>query len=205
VSGTQISNPARVLVKSGESTTAEVTMQVGGGSVWPSATDGEAIDPAEVHLFVETVDTDAKGDKKTVTRRIAVIVAREGQATADGLLAGRHTAEVSALGTCPPSPGVRRGHRTADVVAAGRVASAGLPETTGIVGEDGRGVTVDTVLYVGEDGAEPTRRRTQDAGLLPVRPGSVILKAETADGRRSEQTLDVPDGATVPVEIRVTK
>lgn len=207
VSGTQISNPARVLVKSGESTTAEVTMQVGGG-IRLAVRDGtgKAIDPAEVHLFVETVDTDAKGDKKTVTRRIAVIVAREGQATTDGLLAGRYTAEVSALGYVPtelPAFDVAIGRPTSlPPVVLRRQAYLKL---TGIVGEDGRGVTVDTVLYVGEDGAEPTRRRTQDAGLLPVRPGSVILKAETADGRRSEQTLDVPDGATVPVEIRVTK
>ena len=204
VSGTQISNPARVLVKSGESTAAEVTMQVGGGirMAIRDAT-GKAIDPAEVHLFVVTVGPDGKRDE---SRRIAVIVAREGQATTDGLLAGRYTAEVSALGFVPtevPAFDVAPGRPTSlPPVVLRRQAYLKL---TGIVGEDGRGVTVDTVLYVGEDGAEPTRRRTQDAGLLPVRPGSVILKAETADGRRSEQTLDVPDGATVPVEIRVSK
>ncbi|MFO0933944.1 MAG: carboxypeptidase-like regulatory domain-containing protein [Planctomycetota bacterium] len=207
VSGTQISDPARVEVKSGEATKASVTMQAGGGirlAIRDAA--GKVVDPAEVHLYVETVDKTADGKETTAMRRVAVIVAREGQATTDGLLAGHYTAEVSALGfvaTEVPAFDVAPGRPTLLPPVVLRRQS--YLKLTGIVGEDGRGVTVDTVLYVGEDGAEPTRRRTQDAGLLPVRPGSVILRAETADGRRSEQTLDVPDGATVPVEVRVTK
>lgn len=207
VSGTQISNPVRVEVKSGAATEAEVTMAVGGGLRMPVRdAAGKPVDPAEVHLFVETVDTDPDGKSRTVTRRIAVIVAREGFATTDGLIAGRYTAEVTALGFVPteiPAFDVAAGRPT--TLPAAVLRRQAYLRLTGIVGEDGRGVTADTVLYVGENGAEPTRRRTQDAGLLPVKPGSVILKAETADGRRSEQTLDVPDGATVPVEIRVTK
>lgn len=207
LSGTQISNPAKVTVVGSSKVEAEVTMQAGGGiRLAVRDAGGKAIDPAEVHLFVETVETDPKGVAKTVKRRLAVIVAREGQASTDGLLAGRYTAEVSALGFVPT-------HVDEFDVAPGRPTT--LPpvvlrrqaylQLTGIVGEDGRPVTVDTVLSVGEDGAEPTRRRTMDAGLLPVRPGSVILRAETADGRRSEQTLEVADGATVPVEVRVAK
>ena len=43
------------------------------------------------------------------------------------------------------------------------------------------------------------------SGLLPVTPGSVILKADTNDGRRFERTFEVGDGETVPVEIVLTR
>lgn len=200
VSGTQISTPARVDVRSGEATQAEVTMSVGGGVRIPVRdAAGKPVDPAEVHLYLAT-------KSETAPRRVAVLVAREGMAASDGLLGGTYTAEVTAMGFVPTEV-------EAFEVASGRPTT--LPPVvlrrqaylrlTGVTGEDGRGVTVDTVLYIGENGAEPTRRRTQDAGLLPVKPGQVILRAETADGRRSEQTLDVPDGATVPVEVRVAR
>jgi len=200
VSGTQISTVARVDVRGGEATLADVKMQVGGGIRMPIRdAAGRPVDPAEVHLFVATAG-------EATPRRIAVLVAREGLATTDGLLGGRYTAEVTALGfvaTEVETFDVQTGRPTTlPTVVLRRQAYLRL---TGVTGEDGRAVTADTVIYVGENGAEPTRRRTQDAGLLPVRPGSVILRAETADGRRSEQTLDVPDGATVPVEVRVTR
>ena len=138
--------------------------------------------------------------------RLATLVSREGSIRSDGVLPGRYVAELRSPGHVPA--------RTEPFdVAAG--ATTTLPtvvlrkqaylQVKGLSDEHGRALVVDATLWLAEGGNEYVRKKTLDAGLLPVTPGPVMLKVETVDGRRFEQTFEVADGATVPVEIRVTR
>lgn len=199
VSGTHLSTPAVVEVRRGEGTGASVRMEAGGGvRLEIRDTAGRVVDPAEVHLYLQGSDRERQ--------RAAVLVAREGRAHSDGLLGGVYAAEVTALGFLPetvPSFTIPSGRPVVLPTVVMRRQS--YLQVKDVVAEDGRAVAVDTAVYVGEDGEEPTRRFTKQAGLLPVKPGRVLVRAEATDGRRFEQQIEVPEGTTVPLVIRLAK
>jgi hypothetical protein len=196
MSGTKISTPGVAEIRAGEPAQATVTMAAGGG-LRLSVRDvhGKPLDPATAELMVLAEDG--------AERRAAVLVSREGVVSSGGLLAGRYAADVRVPGYVPvrtPPFDVVAGRETEGPAVVLR--QLAYVQLTGVSDEAGRPITGDVILMVADGGAEPTRRQTRENGRLPVTPGSVILKADTTDGRHFEITLDVGDGATVPVEIR---
>lgn len=201
VAGTTISNVAQIEVLPGQAGRGSVRMTPA-GSLRLSVRDhqGRVIDPVVAELMRV-----GEGEGAAAVR-LATLVSREGSIRSDGVLPGRYVAELRSPGHVPA--------RTEPFdVAAGSTTT--LPtvvlrkqaylQVKGLSDEHGRALVVDATLWLAEGGNEYVRKKTLDAGLLPVTPGPVMLKVETVDGRRFEQTFEVADGATVPVEIRVTR
>lgn len=199
ISGDRVSRAARVDVAAAGATEATLALVEGGG-VRLSVLDasGNAIDPATVELEAIV------GDQ--TLRRAAVLVSRQGVVEGAGLLPGRYRARVRAMEHVAA--------RTEPFdVAEGRVTN--LPSVTlhrqgylrivGVSDAQGRAVTVDVRLSiaVGSGPAEPAR--AADAGLIPVSPGTLTLRAEATDGRSFERTIEVGEGQTVDVEVRLDR
>jgi hypothetical protein len=74
----------------------------------------------------------------------------------------------------------------------------------GVADETGRGPSAVVTLLVGEGGKPPVHRMVGENGLMVVEPGKVEIRATMGD-RSFEQTLDVGEGETVEVRIRLSR
>jgi hypothetical protein len=199
ISGERVSRPARVEVGASAGAEVEVRLVDGGGVRLPVVdAAGSPVDPATVELQAVV------GDQ--VQRRAALLVTRQGVAEGSGILPGRYRAFVRAMervaATTDPFD-VTEGRVT--TLPPIRLHRQGYVRITDVTDADGRAVDVSVQLSIGVGGEAPKPVRLVEAGLHPVMPGPVTIVAEAADGRRFERTLEVPEGETVPVEIRLAR
>jgi hypothetical protein len=200
-STTRVSDIARVEVRAGGPTQAALRMLDG------AQVTVEIRDAAGVPLDPVTVELDLVRGESTL-QGAAMLIGRMGTARGQGLLPGRYVARASAPGfiptTTPPFELAPGGSVALPTIV---LRHQGYLRITGVSGADGRpvGGDVDVHLTLKEGDAEPRPGRTREAGLLPVTPGPVILTAQSSDGQKFEQTFDVPDGGTIPVEIRLAR
>jgi hypothetical protein len=202
VSGTKVSTSVQVDVLPESGAKGVVKMGAGGGmDLAVRDANGAPIDPV-------IADLEFVAEGQASGRRAATLVSREGRITSQGLLPGRYVAELRAptFMSARSEPFVVTGGATATVPAVVLHKQAYV-RIKDISGADGRPLagTVEVALYISEGGKEFERRRTLANGDLPVAPGEVILKAESSDGRRSEQTIHPADGEIVSVEIRLSR
>jgi hypothetical protein len=156
--------------------------------------EGKAVDPATLSL--RPVDDGVGGGE---------YLARQGVIRGNVTLPGRYEAFATASGFLDEKIG------PFDL-------QAGVPHDLGtiqmhrrsflkivsIVDETGRGPSTDVTLLVGEGGKPATRRMVGLNGLVVVEPGQVEIRATMGD-RSFEQTLDVGEGQTVEVRIRLSR
>lgn len=200
VTGTKISDTARIEVSGSNGVKALVRLQEGGGVRVPvRSSDGQAVDPASVELDVIS----AEG---AIQRRAALLVSRAGLASADSLLSGRYRARAKAPGyVSAQSDEFDVGIGSTTTLPAIVLQRQGYLRVTVGTPEDGRPITGDLTMSVAQGGGEFVPVKTLQAGLLPVLPGSVMLKVESSDGRSFRQTVDVAEGQTLPVEIKLAR
>ena len=195
--GTQVSETAAIEVVRGAGVGASVRLTAGGSVRIPvQDASGHGLDPATVEL--EAVRTEGS------LRRAALVLVRQGEAQADGLLGGRYRARARAMGYVPGESDVFevRPDQTTSVPPV-VLRKQAYVQLTGVVGDDGKPVPGDVRLSWKQAGGEFEPVKALQAGLLPLRPGSVTIRAEAADGRRFEKSLELGDGETVSLEIRL--
>lgn len=198
--GKLIAAPVTIDVRAGEATRASFRLEAAGTLAIPVRdARGQPIDPVTVELEAVT----AAGASK----RAGILSGREGVATAEGVAPGRYVAHARALGYVEGASApfdVARGQTTnVETIVLHRQAYLRIASLKDEEGRTPTGVVVR--LAVVEAGSAERPIEAVRTGLLPVTPGSVVLKAEAGDGRRFERTYEVGDGETVPVEIVLTR
>jgi hypothetical protein len=175
---------------------------LGGGGrlrlrVWDAA--GRPVDPATVTL----VSLRAEGEEE---RRLGRFVTRGGRLDAEGVAPGRYRAEVEAPGYLPARTEAFDLREGADWDAGDvELRRMGTLQILEVLDESGRpvGRTVRLSLQEGEGEVRALQLLRQSE--VPVRPGRVTLRAEAEDGGVFEETVDVPDGETVGVTVRLRR
>ncbi len=181
-----------------------VTFELGGGgrvelSVYDAG--GRPLDPAEVEL-VKIAEQEGQED---VT--LGRYVTRKGHLVANGVAPGRYRALVSSGGylqaeTEPFTVVTDRTTMVGDVSLRQR----SWLRIKSVVGPDGRTPTSPVRIEI-QTGGQGEFQPLQHLGGGPVaiEPGTLTLRARTDDGATFEQQIEVEDGQTVPVDIRLVR
>ncbi len=177
-----------------------VTFPLGGGGslelrIWDSS--GRIVDPASVVLLTVGAD-DAPG------RALGHFVTREGRLEAEGLLPGRYRARVSAPGffavDSEPFDVVEGRATNAGNVTLRRPASLVIE---GFEGPDGRTHRGAVFVFLTE-GEQKERPLVNLGGSeVPIRAGTVNIRATAPDGLSYDRTFEVEDGEVLRTTIRL--
>jgi hypothetical protein len=193
--GNRSSIPQEVVIRSGA--VSPVTFVLGGGGMIELEVldaSGRRLDPASATLLR------IQGAQE---QPIAQFVSRAGRVDADGISPGRYRLLVRSEGYIPrttqPFDVDERSRLTLEPVTLPKQAMLKIVRFE--ISPRLRAERAD--LYV-QEGDGPARLVQDHSGRgIPVTPGRVTVRAVGRPSGSFEKVLDVPDGATVPVEIRV--
>ena len=181
--------------------TLDVRFTLGGGGgltlrVWEPG--NREVDPATVSL----VRIEGEGAQ----RRLGRMVTRGGRLDAEGIVPGRYVAEVAAPGylptmTEPFDVAVDRVTDLGDVM----LRRPGTIRIADILDASGRPATMTVHLSLREEDGEARPVNLFARPEVQVKPGLVTVRAEAEDGSVFEETVEIVDGAVVPVTIRLRR
>ncbi len=196
-SGRLVASPVRIEVTAGAGSTAELTLRSGGGfRLTVASSNGAPIDPVTGEVELVTGDG--------MFQRAGLIVSRGGVLEAEGLTSGRYRIAVRAQGyvagaTEPFDVGAER----MTPVSTLTLRKAGLLKILSIKDLEGRSPaegSIRSFSIVQGDGV-PVLSGALATGTVPVAPGTVVVRVTMEDGRVSETTVDVAEGATASVDV----
>jgi hypothetical protein len=196
--GNRSSVPQEVEVPAGG--VASVTFVLGGGgAIEMDVLDatGRGIDPASVTLL--------RAGDGAQEQPIAQFVSRAGRVDADGISPGRYRLLVRSEGYVPQETQAfevaDRARVRLDPVRLSKQAYLKIGRFD--VAPRLRAERVDVTVQEGDAKPRSVQREMQGQRPIPVAPGRVVVRAVGTPSGSFEKVLDVPDGATVTVDVRV--